>query len=100
MARPEGFEPTTPGFEDRCSNPLSYERALVSSLYVFKLSSVNLRLTTLVALIPSPAAILTTIKAVKQCSIMCQLRIDYRIIYKSVLVLCHKHERPLEKSCF
>lgn len=26
MARLEGFEPTTPGSEDRCSNPLSYRR--------------------------------------------------------------------------
>ena len=26
LARLEGFEPTTPGSEDRCSNPLSYRR--------------------------------------------------------------------------
>ena len=26
MARLEGFEPTTPGSEDRCSCPLSYRR--------------------------------------------------------------------------
>ena len=26
VARPEGFEPPTPGSEDQCSNPLSYGR--------------------------------------------------------------------------
>ena len=28
VARLEGFEPTTPGSEDRCSCPLSYRRTL------------------------------------------------------------------------
>jgi hypothetical protein len=28
IARLEGFEPTTPGSEDRCSCPLSYRRTL------------------------------------------------------------------------
>lgn len=30
VARPVGLEPTTHGFEDRCSIQLSYERALVT----------------------------------------------------------------------
>ena len=41
MARPEGFEPSTIGFEDRYSDPLSYGRMLASQLYVFKLGGVN-----------------------------------------------------------
>ena len=32
VVRPEGFEPTTPGSEDQCSDPLSYGRILKISL--------------------------------------------------------------------
>jgi hypothetical protein len=32
-----GFEPTTPGSEDRCSGPLSYRRPLVSSIIPYNL---------------------------------------------------------------
>ena len=35
MARPEGFEPSTLGSEDRCSYPLSYGRILVLCM-IFK----------------------------------------------------------------
>ena len=31
-ARPEGFEPPTPGSEDQCSIPLSYGRVYLASL--------------------------------------------------------------------
>jgi hypothetical protein len=33
MARLEGFEPTTPGSEDRCSCPLSYRRIRLNLRY-------------------------------------------------------------------
>ena len=30
LTRPAGFEPATPALEERCSNPLSYERIVAS----------------------------------------------------------------------
>lgn len=32
MVRPAGFEPTTPGSEDQCSNPLSYGRLSINKV--------------------------------------------------------------------
>jgi hypothetical protein len=37
LARLEGFEPTTPGSEDRCSGPLSYRRMILLNLTLFLL---------------------------------------------------------------
>gem|GEM_PF-4605316 len=34
--RLEGFEPTTPGSEDRCSCPLSYRRTLLLTVLYFE----------------------------------------------------------------
>ena len=42
MARLEGFEPTTLGSEDRCSNPLSYGRGVDGGIRTLDLQGHNL----------------------------------------------------------